>query len=143
MSSIDYLKFLLKKTDEEREQDINDEEKLLIQQGKIPRPKAVDVKTYLKHPDFFAHEGNFTPVEIEQISNMPKDRYHEDEEDDKKKAINKLKALLAKEGETNSGEKSHIEDKERQEKETKTPENLLTWSRLKREFDDETHEDPY
>ena len=59
------------------------------------------------------------------------------------KAIDKLKALLAKEGETNSGEKSHIEDKERQEKETKTPENLIPWSRLKREFDDETHEDPY
>ena len=58
-------------------------------------------------------------------------------------AINKLKALLAKEGETNSGEKSHIEDKERQEKETQTPENLIPWSRLKREFDDETHEDPY
>jgi len=138
MSSIDYLKFLLKKTDEEREQAMNDEENILISEGKIPRPKAVDVKTYLKHPDFFAHEGNFTPVEIEQISNMPKDRYHEDEEDDKKKAINKLKALLRKE--TNSGEKSHIEDEERKEKESTTPANYYPNFR-KYDIDDRDPED--
>ena len=55
-------------------------------------------------------------------------------------AINKLKALLAKEGETNSGEKSNIEDEERKEKESTTPANYYPNFR-KYDLDDRDPED--
>jgi hypothetical protein len=126
MSSIDYLKFLLKKTDKERKEDMDLEEAYLTQAGVIPRQRTIDPKQYDK----------LTEGQKMQFFN-PHKTY---DSDDKYKAIDKLKALLAKEGETNSGEKSHIEDEERKEKESTTPANYYPNFR-KYDIDDRDPED--
>lgn len=131
MSSIDYLKFLLKKTDEERKEEMDLNEAHLTAQGIIPKQRTIDPELYDK----------LTEGQKMQFFN-PHKTY---DSDDKYKAIDKLKSLLAKEGETNSGEKSHIEDEERKEKETRTPDNYdnreHTTNWRKHDIDDRDQDD--
>ena len=105
---------------------MNLEEAYLTQAGVIPRQRTIDPKQYDK----------LTEEQKMQFFN-PHKTY---DSDDKYKAIDKLKALLAKEGETNSGEKSHIEDEERKEKESTTPANYYPNFR-KYDIDDRDPED--
>lgn len=121
MSSIDKLKALLNK---KTEQEIDDEEAYLIHIGKIPKQRTIDRETYDKLQEGFKHQF-FNPHKTY-------------DEDSKYKSIDKLKALLRKE--TNSGEKSHIEDKERKEKESTTPDNYYPNFR-KFDIDDRDPED--
>ena len=129
MTAIDKLKALLNK---KTEQEIDDEVAYLISMGKIPRQKTISRESYDK----------LTDAQKLQFFN-PHKTYDTDEAH---KAINKLKALLAKEGETNSGEKSQKEDNKAKEKETETPENYDNrqfFPRIRREFYDPEDKDPY
>jgi hypothetical protein len=128
LTAINKLKALLKKTKEE----VDDEEAYLTAMGKIPRQKTISPEAYDK----------LTENQKMQFFN-PHKTY---DSDDKHKSINKLKYLLAKEGESNSGEKSQKEDSEAKEKETETPENYdkrQFYPRIRREFYDPEDKDPF
>ena len=129
MTAIDKLKALLNKTSKE---DIDAEEIYLTMLGKIPKQRTISPELY------------------DKLSEQQKlqffDPHKTYDTDEAHKAINKLKALLAKEGETNSGEKSEKEDNKAKEKETETPENYDNrqfFPRIRREFYDPEDKDPY
>ena len=129
MTAIDKLKALLNK---KTEQEIDDEEAYLTMIGEIPKQRTTTPEAYDKMRE----------EEKLQFFN-PHKTYDTDESH---KAITKLKSLLAKEGETNSGEKSQKEDSEAKEKETETPENYDNrqfFPRIRREFYDPEDKDPY
>ena len=111
---------------------VDDLDNYLTMIGKIPKQRTISPEAYDK----------LTEDQKLQFFN-PHKTYDTDESH---KAINKLKALLAKEGETNSGEKSQKEDNKAKEKETETPENYDNrqfFPRIRREFYDPEDKDPY
>ena len=129
MTAIDKLKALLNK---KTEQEIDDEEAYLTMIGEIPKQRTTTPEAYDKMRD------------EEKLQFF--DPHKTYDTDEAHKAINKLKALLAKEGETNSGEKSQKEDNKAKEKETETPENYDNrqfFPRIRREFYDPEDKDPY
>lgn len=142
MTAINKLKALLKKTKEE----VDDEEAYLTAMGKIPRQKTISPEAYDKLTEnqkmqFFNPHKTYDSDDKHKSINKLKALL-----DDKHKSINKLKYLLAKEGESNSGEKSQKEDSEAKEKETETPENYDNrqfFPRIRREFYDPEDKDPF
>lgn len=125
---------------------VDDEEAYLTAMGKIPRqrtisPEAYDKLTEEQKLQFFNPHKTYDSDDKHKSINKLKALL-----DDKHKSINKLKYLLAKEGESNSGEKSHKEDSEAKEKETETPENFDKrpfYPRIRREFYDPEDKDPF
>ena len=111
---------------------VDDLDNYLTMIGKIPKQRTISPEAYDK----------LTEDQKMQFFD-PHKTYDTDESH---KAITKLKSLLAKEGESNSGEKSHKEDSEAKEKETETPENYDKrpfYPTIRREFYDPEDKDPY
>ena len=154
MSSVDKLKTLLNKEGKEYKtykefhqdypKDAKIEEEALTHLGKIPKPKVISDLALEKIT-------RLTGAKPEDIMNWG--RYSEDFAH-KHKAIDKLKALLNKEGETNGGEKSQkTEDQKKESQEGNTADNYDNreykeetpmYPRIIREFPpDKDDKDPY